>query len=83
MGGAGSGAVEFGPVGLEEEDEELAISVDGLLEGLGFDAFEEMVAALVPGLGEAGVLVAPVVDGAFGDAGEICRLGDGGAYAVG
>ena len=68
--------VGFGLVGLEEEDEEAAVAFDGTLEGLQLEVLDELVGGLAPVLGELGVLVAPAVEGATGNAGGFCGTGD-------
>ena len=59
---------QVGVVGLEEEDKEAVVAVDGALEGFEFEASDDLIAGVVPGLGEIGVAAAPAVDGGSGDA---------------
>ena len=70
-------------MGLEEEHSKLAVAFDGGAEGAGFDAFDEVVGAIVPSLGEFGVMVAPVVYGALRDTGDSGGLADGCAEMAG
>ena len=53
---------------MRRKTKEAVVAVDGALEGFEFEALDNFIAGVVPGLGEIGVAAAPAVDGGSGDA---------------